>query len=165
MDEKDFWNWFLGFIEGEGSFIISIQKKRFSFKISITQYDPKFLHNLQKKLEEYGITSSISDIRLDISSKKSIDQILNKLVQLTWLSKKKESFDKFRYAFDLYYCSYPRNNPKILIAIISLKLSLNPVTQNKKRKSKEDLMKQIGLPNEVDIKDIDINNLKGEIYQ
>ncbi len=140
---KPFWYWFLGFIEGEGSFIIHVTNKGLSFRISITKHDAGLLTNLHLKLWEGGIESKIYRRRLDIRKKESIDKITRILIQLDWLSvRKQQSLVSFTKAFDLYYCTHPLTI-KTLEKIIDLKLSMNVVTSNKKRLSKERLMEKI----------------------
>lgn len=141
MNEKEWWYWFLGFIEGEGSFIINIQKN-ISFRIVIAQQDNIFLNRLKEDLKQYGVVSSINKGKLDIYTKEGIEIVIEKVDSLNWFTKKKYSFHKFKSAFYLHYGN-KKKEIRVYERLVDLKLYMNEVSKKKKRKTKEELMNLI----------------------
>jgi hypothetical protein len=77
-NEKDFLEWFVGFTEGDGSFLIDIKRRRLYFVIN--QRDPQLLYAVRKGLGFGSVTNPPSGNgvwRFSVSHRKGIDKLIH----------------------------------------------------------------------------------------
>ena len=120
--DKNFIEWFIGFSEGVGKFIISSKLKKISFIIS--QKDPKVLYYIRKTLG-FGRVYKCKDTyyRYIVSDKKNLQHLINIFNQdRIILSTTLKNFQDWLEAYSNYYSG--NTNPQIKINSYKNNISL-----------------------------------------
>lgn len=106
--KDDFLAWFSGFIDAEGSFKIKKDSRRskspfvFEFLINLHKDDLKVLEYIQTRLNLGKINNYGNTVRLSVSNKSDILQIIDILTQYPLKTAKRLDFEDWRKAFQFY---------------------------------------------------------------
>ena len=119
--DPDFLNWFIGFTEGDGSFVIWEKTNKIGF--SITQKDPKVLYHIKKKLG-FGKVYVCKDTyyRYIVSNRENLEHLINIFNQTNGL-RLLNTYNKFiqwSKSYSIYY-----SIPQIDIIPQQAKITLN----------------------------------------
>lgn len=107
IKEKDFYEWFCGLTDGEGSFVISRMKNSFWFSFDICLHidDTEMLNFIQKRLGVGKVYTSGKLSRLRVTNQKDVKKILEIFSKYPLNTTKYLNYLDFKKAFELYVSS------------------------------------------------------------
>lgn len=100
--KSEFIEWFIGFTEGDGSFVVNNKNNKIS--LIITQKDPKVLYYIKKNLG-FGIVYLCGDNyhRYIVSNRVNLERLINIFKGRLILSKSNIQFNKWLESYSIYY--------------------------------------------------------------
>ena len=125
---NEFYEWFCGLTDGEGSFYIIKKNSKnifeFNFQICLHIDDTKMLEFIQKTLGFGKVRSSGNTVRFTVNTFKDIEKILDIFTKYPLNSTKFLNFLDFKKAFELYKSSRFKNE-KVIQDINDIKKGIN----------------------------------------
>jgi len=126
-DVNNFYEWFTGLTDGEGSFNISIRNtQNFSFSFEITMHidEEDLLKFIQQTLEVGKVSLSGNTARFSVNRREDIANIISIFIKYPLQSTKYLNFLSFSKAFELYGSS-SRKSPELFEEISKIKANMN----------------------------------------
>jgi hypothetical protein len=126
-DVNNFYEWFTGLTDGEGSFNISIRNtQNFSFSFEITMHidEEDLLKFIQQTLEVGKVSLSGNTARFSVNRREDIANIISIFIKYPLQSTKYLNFLSFKKAFELYGSS-SRKSQELFEEISKIKANMN----------------------------------------
>ena len=126
-DVNNFYEWFTGLTDGEGSFNISIRNtQNFSFSFEITMHidEEDLFKFIQQTLEVGKVSLSGNTARFSVNRREDIANIISIFIKYPLQSTKYLNFLSFKKAFELYGSS-SRKSPELFAEISKIKANMN----------------------------------------
>ena len=131
----DFYEWFCGFVDGEGYFRIRKDSRRekspyaFEFTIHLHLDDKHVLDYIQTRLNLGNVISNDKFCRFSVYSKTEIEQIIGIFNEYPLNTSKKLNFEDWRKAFEFYNSKDINDRGNILTVVEGLRNGMNNARQ------------------------------------
>lgn len=131
LSNKDFEEWFRGFVDAEGCFSIQTLDNRFKFmeeELTLCLHidETPLINYISQRLGVGTLSLRESSVNYTVSSKASLLVIFNILDKTPLNTSKNLNYIVFRQAYDLYfYRESTKINPELFKEITSLKVKMN----------------------------------------